>query len=126
MKPLLLTEQAPNRRGFLRRLVAATGAATATHSLLLPAQTVFTPADAAARLAHHLVGAEAAFGDLYPQGKIFQLGNHHGGPADLRGRFVEGNLSGDLILRFRTIPFPPVPEEFREIVEKFERRMGFR
>jgi hypothetical protein len=127
MKPLLLTEQAPDRRGFLRRLVAATGAATATHTLLLPAQPVITPADAAARLAHHLAAAEAAFADLYPQGEIFQWGNHHGGDdADLRGRFAPGDLNGALVLQFRTDQPPDVPENLHEVAEKLERRLGLR
>lgn len=125
MKPLLLTEQAPDRRGFLRRLVAATGAATATHTLLLPAKKIITPADAAERLADHLAGAVEAFRDLYPQGEIFQWGNHQGGKdADLRGRFSKGELHGALVLQFRTIPDPPIPEEYREAIERFERRMG--
>jgi hypothetical protein len=127
MKPLLLTEQTPDRRGFLRRLDAATGAATATHTLLLPAQALITPADAAARLAHHLAGAEAAFADLYPHGEILQWGNHQGGKdTDLRGRFARGELSGALVLHFRTIPAPPVPDQLREVAEKLERRLELR
>ena len=127
MKPLLLTEQAPDRRGFLRRLVAATGAATATHTLLLPAQALITPAEAAARLAHHLAGAEAAFADLYPQGEIFQWGNHNGSKdADLRGRFARGEPNGALVLQFRTDQPPEVPDHLREVAEKLERRLGLR
>jgi hypothetical protein len=38
MKPLLLTEE-PARRGFLRSLIMATGAAAATHRLILPNET---------------------------------------------------------------------------------------
>jgi hypothetical protein len=122
MKPLLLTEQAPDRRGFLRRLVAATGAATATHTLLLPAQNLITPTDAANRLAHHLAGAEAAFADLYPQGEIFQWGNHKGeGDSDLRGRLISGELSGGLVLQFRTAPPHHVPERIREPLDRFMR-----
>jgi hypothetical protein len=127
MKPLLLTEQAPDRRGFLRRLVAATGAATATHTLLLPAKTLITPAEAAARLAHHLAATEAAFADLYPQGEIFQWGNHQGGKdTDLRGRFARCELTGAFVLQFRTDPPPDVPDHLRGVAEKLERRLGLR
>jgi hypothetical protein len=81
MKPLLLTEQAPDWRGFMRRLVAATG-----------------------------------FAD-------FPVGNHHGG---LRGRFARGGLNGALVLQFRTDPPPEVPNDLREVAEKFERRLGLK
>jgi hypothetical protein len=122
MKPLFLTEQAPDRRGFLRRLVAATGAATATHTLLLPARNLITPTEAADRLAHHLASAEAAFKDLYPQGEIFQWGNHNGeGDPDLRGRFASGALSGGLVLQFNTAPPPNVGGGIHEAVHKFMR-----
>jgi hypothetical protein len=91
--------------------------------LLVPARSVIKPADAAARLAHHLAGAEAAFADLYPQGEIFQWGNHNGdGDANLRGRLASGELSGALVLQFRTAPPPDAPEHMRELIERFERR----
>jgi hypothetical protein len=122
MKRLLLTEQAPDRRGFLRHLIAATGAATATHTLLLPAKAVITPADAAERLAHHVAGAEAAFRELYLQGEIFQWGNHNGeGAPDLRGRLASGELNGALVLQFRTAPPQKVPEGIRASVDRFMR-----
>ncbi|MGJ0507477.1 MAG: hypothetical protein ACR652_10130 [Methylocystis sp.] len=78
MKHLLFTEQEPARRGFLRSLVAAPVAALATHKLILPAQALVTPDDAATRLAHHLAGAEAAMRDLFPAAHIEPWGNYLG------------------------------------------------
>jgi hypothetical protein len=75
VNPLLLTEQERSRRGFLGRLIAATGATTATRTLLLPAKTIITPDDAAARLAHHLAGAEAAMRDVFPGAHVRVEGN---------------------------------------------------
>lgn len=91
MKGLLLTEQAPARRGFLRSLIAAPVAALATHRLILPAQAVITPDDAAARLQRHLDGAEAAMRELFPGAEITVLGNCLGeGLAFYRGQFAAG------------------------------------
>jgi hypothetical protein len=47
MNPLLLTEQEPARRGFLRSLILAPAAALATHRLILPGET--TPEERARR-----------------------------------------------------------------------------
>lgn len=74
MKPLLLTEE-PARRGFLRSLVMATGAAAATHRLILPAQTIVTPDSSHARLKAHLKGAEEAMRELYPMARVSIWGN---------------------------------------------------
>ncbi|MGJ0506552.1 MAG: hypothetical protein ACR652_05320 [Methylocystis sp.] len=126
MKPLLLTER-PARRGFLRSLIAAPAAALATHKLILPAQALVTPGDAAARLAHHVAGTEKAFRELYPEGEIFEWGNHRGeGDKDLEGRFVSGDLGGVYVLQFRTIPDPPVPEDIREMVDRILAKRGWK
>lgn len=51
LKPDLLLQEQPTRRGLLRTLIAAPAAALATHKLILPAQaSVTTPADRQALL----------------------------------------------------------------------------
>lgn len=70
---LLLTEEKPGRRGFLRSLIMAP-AALATHKFILPAQRIITPGDAEARLARHIEGAKAAIIDLFPPEKQFLSG----------------------------------------------------
>jgi hypothetical protein len=89
---LLLTEQ-PARRGFLRTLIAAPAAALATHRLILPAQALATPDDAAARLQRHLAGVEAAMRDLFPGASVRQWGNAltPAGHAIYRAEFAAGN-----------------------------------
>ncbi|RTL88102.1 MAG: hypothetical protein EKK29_05855 [Hyphomicrobiales bacterium] len=126
MTEILLTEQ-PARRGFLRSLFAAPVAALATHKLILPANALVTPGDAAARLAHHVAGAEVAFGELYPHGEILQWGSHNrNAVTDLRKRFFRGKLSGDFVLDFSTIQPEPIPENLRQMLDKFERTRGLR
>jgi hypothetical protein len=70
---LLLTEEAPARRGFLRTLVAAPVAALATHRLILPARTIVE--DPAERLQRHVSGVEAAMRDLFPGVHVRHWGN---------------------------------------------------
>ncbi len=89
MSDLLLTEE-PARRGFLRSLVMAPVAALATHRLIMPAQALVTPDDAALRLKQHMAGVEAAMRDLFPGAKVNVLGNcldgHHASYRELHAR----------------------------------------
>lgn len=122
---LFLTEK-PSRRGFLRSLAVAPAAGLATHKLILPANALVAPDDAASRLAHHLAGAEAAFAELYPHGEILRWGNNNGRrDPDLKGSFVRGEISGDFVLHFSTMEPTPVHENLRELAEKFARERGF-
>jgi hypothetical protein len=41
----------------------------------MPGQALVTPDDAAARLAHHVAGVEAAMRDLFPSAKVEVIGN---------------------------------------------------
>ena len=93
MTSLFLTEKEPPRRGFLRSLVMAPAAAMATHRLILPADTIPTPTDPAARLQHHLKGVEAAMGDMFPGLKITSWDNCFDDADRFRARIAYGDRS---------------------------------
>jgi hypothetical protein len=96
LKPDLLLQEQPARRGFLRNLIAAPVAALATHKLILPAQALGAPEDAAARLQYHLDGVESAMRDLFPDARVRRWGTAltPEGRAVCREDFAAGRRGG--------------------------------
>ncbi|WP_442755883.1 hypothetical protein ACNHKD_04300 [Methylocystis sp. JAN1] len=98
-RPLLLleegSEQRPARRGFLKNLVMAPVAAFATHKLIVPAQTIVTHDDAAARLKYHMAGMESAFRDLFPGVPVAVKGNVLNGGHKIYAEIFRGEDRDD-------------------------------
>lgn len=109
---LLLTEESPSRRriiGGLRNLGLAASGAAATHRLISPPALV-TPADASARLQHHLEGLKTAFKDLYSQGEITTWGHRRSEDYDQYfSAFLRGDLDGAHTVSMRTKPLDDSP-----------------
>lgn len=108
-RALLLIEGKPARRGFLRNLVAAPAAALATHRLILPAEALVTPADASARMQHHLDGLREAFLQVYPTGEL-RIRRSARAPVDdgYLARFTKGEADA-LTIRLIASPQPESP-----------------